>query len=150
VTGETSDEGDEQRSEVVPLLVAALVCDSAFQDPATGKTSLIGVFDRVNARAFPSVHAALSLFVKMVDAEGFYDVSIKIVHAESGQVLAQARAEMKVGDRLSPTSFVLPLQQFQLPGAGTYDFQIWANDTYLGSASLQAVLLTFQRGESNG
>ena len=40
-------------SEVPPLLVAALVCDVAVADPATGKKNLIGIFDQVRVGKSP-------------------------------------------------------------------------------------------------
>ena len=60
----------EQRnlSNVVPVLVAALVCDVAVADPGTGKKNLIGVFNRVNVGKFPTKRP-MSLYILGTDAE---------------------------------------------------------------------------------
>ncbi len=36
-----------------PKIGVFLLCDAAVQDPATGKSTLVGVFDRVFAPGFP-------------------------------------------------------------------------------------------------
>ena len=72
-------------SKVVPLLVAALVCDVAVQDPSTGKKNLIGVFDAVHVSEFPT-RRALTLYCKIVDAEGSYNFDVRYVRVDTGEV----------------------------------------------------------------
>ena len=45
-----------------PALNAMLICDVAFQDEASGKTSLIGVFETVTAFKFPARHGRLCVY----------------------------------------------------------------------------------------
>jgi hypothetical protein len=137
---------NQPRSEIVPVLIAALICDSAFQDTGTGKTTLIGVFDRVNARRFPSTHGSVDLFLKLVDADGVYDLEVKFVQVRSGRVLGSAKGTFGVKDRLSAVSMQIQFAPLPLPEEGKYEFQIWANAAYLGSVTLQAVLLASQEG----
>lgn len=137
----TENETTEGRSNVVPLLLAALVCDSAFQDPATGKTSLIGIFDRIHARKFPAAHGLLNLFIRLTDAEGNYDLQVKFIRLSTGDVLATGQGPLTVRDRLAGVSLILAFQGVPLPEPGRYEFQIWANSAYLGSASLDARIL---------
>ena len=63
-------------SQVVPVLVAALVCDVVVSDPSTGKKNLIGIFDRVNVGKFTTTRR-MSLYVKVTDADGDYDAEIR-------------------------------------------------------------------------
>ena len=51
-------------SQVVPLLVAALVCDVAVSDPGTNKKNLIGIFDHVNVSVFPT-RRPMSIYFKI-------------------------------------------------------------------------------------
>ena len=123
-------------SEVVPLLVAALVCEAAATDPNTGKKSLIGIFDTVHGN-FPAT-LALHLYFKIADAEGHYEFDIRYVHTETGELLGKAEGGLSSTDRLATHDLFLPFPPLQMPEAGLYEFQIWANSTFLGSASVRA------------
>ena len=125
-------------SEVVPLLVAVLVCDTAVVDPSTGKKSLIGIFDTVHAATFPTMRA-ISLYFKVVDAEGFYEFAVRYVQVDSGEVLAQAVGDLMANDRLVPSDLYLSFPPLPMPAIGRYEFQIWANSMFLGSTSIRAV-----------
>ncbi len=51
----------------MPLqLEALLACDHVIQDAATGKKSLIGIFDRIWTHGFPTQHPQLFLYAKFV------------------------------------------------------------------------------------
>ena len=125
-------------SNVVPLLVAALMCDAAVEDPSTGKKSLIGVFDLVYVKEFPT-QRPISLYFKVVDAEGLYKFDVRYVQVNIGKVLAQAEGELTVNDRLASSALHLPFPPLPMPEVGWYEFQIWANSMFLGTTSMRAV-----------
>lgn len=132
--------GQEERplSKVVPVLVAVLVCDAAVTDPATGKSNLIGIFDRVNVRAFPS-QRPMSVYVKLTDAEGSYKIQVRYVQTGSGQELIRAEGEAAFADRLGSLNFLISLPPLPIPSEGRYEFQVFANDIYLGGTFIDAV-----------
>jgi hypothetical protein len=134
-------EQERPPSEVVPVLVAVLICDVGVADPSTKKKNLIGIFDRVFVREFPA-QRAMSLYLKLTDAEGPYRLIIRYVQTASGRVLAEAPGEMKATDRLTSVDAILSFPPLPMPEAGRYEFQVWANDAYLGGAFLDAVPLT--------
>ena len=123
--------------ETVPLLVAALICDVAVVDPSTRKQNLIGIFDRVVASKFPT-ERQMHLYIKLADAEGEYEIEAKYVHRESGSKLAEAKTKLEIKDRLLTTDFYIPFPPLQIPQQGRYEFQIWANSIFLGTAFLDA------------
>ena len=129
---------DRTLSNVVPLLVAALVCDAAVTDPSTQKMSLIGIFNRVRAGDFPTSRP-VSLYFKLTDAGGHYDIEIRYVQVNTSKILATAKSEFLVKDRLTSLATVLAFPSLKIPDAGRYEFQIWANAMFLGSASMEAV-----------
>lgn len=125
-------------SSIVPVLIAVLVCDTAVADPNTGKKTLIGVFDRINVGRFPTQHP-MSVYVKLTDAEGYYRVNIKFVQVSTGRALASADGELQAKDRLLSTDVHIGFPPLPIPEAGRYEFQVWANSTYLGGTSIDAV-----------
>jgi Family of unknown function (DUF6941) len=124
-------------SQVVPLLVAALVCDVAVADPSTGKKNLIGIFDRIQVGQFPTQRAA-SLYIKLTDAEGSYKIEVRYVEANSGRQLAAAEGELQIHDRRFSVDLYMPFPPLPIPHEGRYEFQIWANSMFLGSAFIDA------------
>jgi hypothetical protein len=123
---------------VVPLFVAALVCDVAVADPSTGKKSLIGIFDRMNGGKFPTQHP-MTLYFKLTDAEGYYEIDVRYVEASSGKVLASATGELEVTDRLTSIDLYMSFPPLPIPSPGRYEFQIWANGMFLGTTVIDAV-----------
>ena len=125
-------------SQVVPVLIAALVCDVAVADPGTGKKNLIGIFDRVNVGRFPT-QRPISLYMKLTDAEGFYKVEVRYVQVGSGTILAGAEAEFESTDRLASLDVHMSFPPLPIPEEGRYEFQVWANSMFLGATSIDAV-----------
>ena len=132
-------------SNVVPVLVAALVCDVAVADPSTGKKTLVGIFDRVNVSQFPTKRR-MSLYIKVTDAEGYYEFEVRYVQVNSGQVLAEAKGEMHSNNRLISLDLHIEFPPLPIPEAGRYEFQAWANSMFLGSTFIDAMPRLQPRG----
>ena len=132
-----TDKDAPKPSKVVPSLVAALVCDVVAEEPSTQKKSLIGVFSHIAGRSFPVVRQ-FSLYVKLTDAEGFYRIEVRFVQLKENKVLVKGTTQMQVRDRLSAPDFFVPFQPLRFEKPGRYDFQVFANDVYLGSAFVDA------------
>jgi hypothetical protein len=120
------------------------VCDTAFQDAATRKTSLIGIFDNINSLAFPAVHSALQLFIKLADGEGIYDIEVRFVQAATSKIVGRTSGTITMASRLSSMGFVIPFQNLPIPVEGTYEFQVWMNQAFIGSATVNAVKIEAQ------
>ena len=132
-------------SQVVPVLVAALVCDAAVADPSTGKKTLVGIFDRVNVGQFPT-QRPMSLYLKVTDAEGYYDIEVRYVQVGLGQVLAEAKGEIHSNNRLISLDLNIEFPPLPIPDKGRYEFQIWANSMFLGATFIDAVPRTQPKG----
>ena len=130
-----TDNGEE-RSQIVPLLVAAVICDTAVEDPNSRKKTLVGIFDRVWVRDFPT-RRQLSLYLKVADALGRYDVQIKFVQVSTGEMLNEVSGKMEVSNRLASSDFFIPFN-LEIASEGRFEFQIWFNGSYLGQTFLDA------------
>ena len=125
-------------SKITPFLIAALICDVAVADPSTGKKNLIGIFDRIHVGKFPA-QRAMSLYLKMTDAEGYYPIEIDYVFVNTGRVLGQVKGEMEARDRTISTDIYLPLPPLPIPEEGRYEFRVKASGMFLGNAFIDAV-----------
>ena len=130
-------ENSEVLSPVLPVMVAALVCDTHAVDPSTGKKSLIGIFDRVNAAKFP-VSRPITLYYKLTDAQGRYEFEIRYSSPGGEDLLAKATGKFTSKDRLKAMELVVPFPKLPLPAPGRYEFQFWANGMYIGTTSIDA------------
>ena len=132
--------GEPTLSHVMPFLQAALICDVGVVDPNSGKKTLIGIFDRIIARVFPTRHT-LSIYMRMSDAEGHYRFQLEFAQVATGAILATAESEVfQVVDRTKAFDILVPLGALEIPASGVYEFRIKANDAFLGLISLEAVL----------
>jgi hypothetical protein len=132
-------QGKGTPSNLVPVLIASLICDVAVMEPSTGKKSLIGIFDSINVGKFPTKRS-LSMYMKVTDAEGYYKTEVRYIQIRSGRVLAKAEGELKAENRLASIDVLINFPPLPIPEEGRYEFQVWANDIFLGSTFIDAVL----------
>lgn len=111
---------------VEPLVKSFLLADSVFRQEA-GKWCLIGIFNRIQAASFPTVHHSLGLYVELTDAEGEYDVVVEFWDA-ANQCLARFEGiHVEVADRLAGVQFGFQTYGLPLPSPGRYYFKLFFN-----------------------
>ena len=120
-------------SQILPFLVAALVCDVAAEDPNTGKKNLIGIFDHIWSGAFPT-ELRMSLYIKLTDAEGYYPIEVEYVYVDDNTVLGKVEGELEVEDRTVSVDLVTHSPTLPIPYPGRYEFRIKASGMFLGNA----------------
>ncbi len=121
-----------------PVLTAFLVCDQIVEDAATGKKTIVGVFNRIASSNFPTQYAPVSLYVKLIDCEGDYDFRIEFVQVSSQELLVECNGTANSKTRHEYAEFVLPCPPLPLPSPGEYEFRLWMNSSFLGNARIKA------------
>jgi hypothetical protein len=104
----------------------------------TNKKSLIGVFQDMNALAFPT-QANCALYIKLVDGIGDYALRIRFVNL-SGETLVTELPSIKAhfNDPLAPAEVAVNMVGFLVPEEGRYEFQLYANEIYLSRITMGA------------
>ncbi|HZS12131.1 MAG TPA: hypothetical protein VFA38_07760 [Nitrospirales bacterium] len=115
-----------------PSVTALLVCDMVIEDKTTNKKSLIGAFTDIWAPSFPCIQQKMGLYFCLTDAEGDYDVMIRVVQSETENKILEAGFGVHIVDRLSIYDFGLNLPMLQFPDPGRYEIQLFANKEFLG------------------
>ena len=129
---------EEDLSKVVPFLLAILVCDASTVEPSSGKKTLVGIFDRVLADNFPT-NRQCALYFKITDAQGKYIFKIEYAQVNTGTKLAEATSNVvSIKDRLKAADFILGFPPLSVPAPGQYEFRLYANNMYLGRATITA------------
>lgn len=126
----------------LPLLKAFLVCDQVIQDAQTGKKSLIGVFHELKATKFPAIHPALWIYANLTDAHGRYTFEIRLLDVARDEVLGRgAPPPIEIPGPLQVTELSAQLRNVALPTAGTYEFQLLANEQLIATKAIRVTQL---------
>ena len=138
--GSTPEQGG--LSGAPPIPIAVLLCDQMVVDRETNKKSLIGVFNAILAPRFPWVHPKASLYIKMADAEGEYEVKLQLVRVRDMHVIKEGTGTLKVEQRkrYSEVDFAIDLPAIELPEPGEYQIVVYINGHYFHRARFEAVL----------
>ena len=112
-----------------PKIGVFLLCDAAVQDPATGKSTLVGVFDRIAASSFPATHGAFAIYLRMTGLNGQYEMVVQILSPDLESVVAETQFpdRLVVSDRLDVVEAALNLPGMVLPAPGRYTVRLVYN-----------------------
>jgi hypothetical protein len=126
----------------VPSVLAILVCDSVITDSPTKKQSAIGIFDNIHSAQVP-FSQRLGFYARLTDAEGEYKFTVRIVYVgDEEQIVAGLESEtVSVQDRLEVFNLALNLPPVPFPKFGRYEFQLFANNVFIGRAVISALKL---------
>lgn len=117
-----------------------LICDQTLVEEGTRKRSLIGLFDRVKATQFPTVHNAMSVYVQFREIEGVFDFTLELYDVTQDKTLNKAKVDkFKVPDKSRDCELVFNLLSVRFEHAGEYEFRIYVNDGIFGQKSFQVI-----------
>lgn len=122
-----------------PSLNAMLICDLALQEGATGKTSVVGVFEHISAHQFPARCGFVFVYVKLTDAQGEYRCRLELVRLEDLAVIGRGALGATFGDRMVPAELVFQIGGLAFERPGAYEFRLYANDRWVGSKILRVI-----------
>src|SRR5437773_6997486 len=117
-----------------------LVCERTIREQQTNKTSLIGLFGRVASAGFPMQYiGGLSVYARVTDAEGRYQMRLELVRLDDEQAIGRGEVVAEIESRMGAheLTYNIPGLVFERPG--TYEFRLFANGLFVGSAPLYVV-----------
>ena len=123
-----------------PTLLALLFCDSIIVDETSKKKTLVGVFTHINTPGFPCVHASMSVYISLRNAEGDHELTMKLIHMETDALIGEVQIKVNFIDKTKPSDLGLNLPPTNLPESGRYEFQLWDNGDLLGTQEFVALL----------
>lgn len=112
---------------------ALLTCDGVVRDPQ-GKITLYGIFDRIWAERFPTVHPSFSIFWRCrVPGAGRLHVAIRRPDESTLVDLEPAETGKETPHQIQGTYALLG---FEFPAAGRYTLVLLYNGKELGTTVL--------------
>jgi hypothetical protein len=119
----------------IPTVLALLLCDQVITDATSGKKTLVGLFDSMHPPNVPFPAPPFCIYARLSDAEGKYNFRVDIVHLEQDQKLGGVQVgEATAPDRLRFVDLVMQMPPGLPLTYGTYEFQLFANDVFIGRA----------------
>ncbi len=118
----------------VPKVNALLICDQVIVDKYTGKKTLVGIFENINAKKYPVQHPSISVYASLTDAQGPYRIKVAIQDLQTGNELGEALIpEIHLNDRLATNEIIMNLQGLRFDHEGKYALNFSANDELIAT-----------------
>lgn len=121
----------------IPTVLAFLTCESVIHDAETQKKTLVGVFDRLLSPGVPVAISGVGVYAKLVEGGGEYAFRIRLVSLKDESPLLDVTAPAKWELSEAPYELGINFRGLLFPAFGDYEFQLFANDIYLGRALLR-------------
>jgi hypothetical protein len=109
-----------------PVILWLMVADHALLD-TQGKLSVIGMFDRLFAPQFPSVHPIAFIIAQWQWRPSTVLGSELRVFGPSGELLVGAAQQLQTGPD-GKTAHIVRLSPIPLPAAGAYTIEVLGNN----------------------
>jgi hypothetical protein len=124
----------------IPTPLAILLCDQVIIEMQTMKKTLVGLFDKLTTQEFPMVQR-LGFYARLTDLDGTYTFTIRVISITGEEELIGSMESPPATstDRLGLMELALNLPPMPFPKAGRYEFQLFANQDYIGRAVVDAV-----------
>jgi len=115
-----------------PVVLATVLCDAIYQDPATQKCTLLGTFSTINARKFPVLHRQLAVHVVLTNGHGKCRIRLTLVGEEEAQEpLFSREGTIEFRDPRAVAELNFTIANLKFPAPGQYRVQIFGNDELL-------------------
>jgi len=132
-----------------PRMQAMLLADHAIRDAASGKATLIGVFNRIVSTEFPLHYLhSIAVYARMTDAEGDYPIRLDLLRLDDDQTIGRLEGRAIFGNRLEPQELIFESGPVVFERAGTYEFSLFADGLLVGEARLTVIQQSQPQGET--
>ena len=129
-----------------PVVLALIVCDQIIVDRMTGKHSLIGMFARVHAHAFPVTHPQLCVFASLTEGYGTAELTIRIVDGNDERPpIVEGKGKVEFKDPRAIAHLALQFHGLTFPQPDQYRVQMYSDGELLREARLDLVKVTPRR-----
>ena len=105
-----------------PIPLSMVICDTVIEDKITGKKSLIGLFNNINARKVPAVHPSLSVYISLTEGVGSYDGKLRCIFGNKPIIELGGPIVFKSPHQIAEWNF--SIRGLPLPSYGEYRFEL--------------------------
>ncbi|MEX0701303.1 MAG: hypothetical protein WD069_04340 [Planctomycetales bacterium] len=119
-------------ANIVPFVLAMVVCDAVHHDRGTGKWFILGTFSVIKTVGFPAIHPPMWVYTALTDGRGKISLQLRLVDVdEEDDPLVEVNGEIPMDDPRTVREVVFPIPPIQFLAAGEYRFQLFADTEFL-------------------
>lgn len=116
----------------------SFICDHA-SITKDDKVNINGIFDRINTKKFPAVHASMYLVVNLREVSNGDNFVCELVNEDNPKnKIVAIQKKISVGSQ-KVFGFVGQLVNIKFPKPGKYIFNFFVNDKRIGSHCLELI-----------
>ena len=128
----SSRRNDGSMGSVTPYPLALVVCDFIWDDPDTGKKTLIGTFSVIEGRSFPLVHPSISVLASLTDGCGAFVIRLELSDVDDErEPIFSLEHEVEVDDPRVIVEQVFVADNVVFTHPGEYRLRLFANHEFL-------------------
>lgn len=121
---------------VRPTARSLFLCDRVVRY-LSGKSDVQGIFTRAKGDGYPHIHIQFSIFCEFTDGFGELPFTVKMIAAETGQlVFSTPERMMTFPGRLTTVQLVYTLQVVPFRQAGVYFIELWCDNEFVADVRL--------------
>jgi hypothetical protein len=115
-----------------PICLALVVCDHIITDAATGKKTLVGIFNNLGAQQFPCVHPRFCVYVALTNGHGEYAVELRLVKEGQPQtIVAKAQGKIKFPSPAEMLELNFEFVNVRFPEPGLHTIEVYCEEELL-------------------
>ena len=111
-----------------PIVLSISICDQFIRDERTKKTSLIGLFNTINAHSLPCVHNEMSIYVALTNGHGRQNVEVRIVHLAEQETILALGGPVEFKEPLQVLELNLVCKSITFAAYGVYAVEVYCGD----------------------
>ncbi|HPS20628.1 MAG TPA: hypothetical protein PKY78_06550 [Candidatus Omnitrophota bacterium] len=111
-----------------PIPLTMVICDTVIDDRKTGKKSLIGLFNNINAEKVPFIHSRMNVFICLTEGVGDYAGRLRCINMNTEKILFEMNGNVHFTNPHQVVEFDFELCGLNFPQFGEYRFELLCND----------------------
>jgi len=128
----------ERIAATPPVLLALVMADEIRVDPASGKRSILGIFDAISASSFPCLHPLIAVYAALTDGHGPTPVRLRLVDVdETRPPIFDVNEVLQFPEPMALGQYTFEFNRPVLPAPGHYRLQFFACGELLRELSLK-------------
>lgn len=124
---------EKEDSVTAPILLAIHICDSVIRDETTKKMSLIGLFNRIQTRTFPTVHPSLHVYVSLTNGHKVYEGELRFVNEKDSSVLFTAKGKVPFQNPLQNVELNFAIRNLKFNEPGNFSVEFYCDGKFVGN-----------------
>lgn len=101
-----------------------IICDTIILDSFTRKHSLVGIFNTLQASAFPLVYPQLAVFAQLTGGKGTERVTLRCVATSESLTILESRRTIQFPNPGTVVELQFVIHNLTFPGPDLYAFQL--------------------------